>query len=362
MNVDSCLGSVLYSLSSRYKGFRALSRKKDSERLVRTYQDTTYIQYFGDSHDPFPIEVFGKQNREKIYKEVMRTLVSPVNYNLIITPFSDFYSERLISLTITPIQVRYNGNDDEVRYLIDVFDMNEDRFKQANDLMSIEDERRRIIHDMRSVITTMGLFLDKIALSLNEKGGINVEECKTTLSRLSSSKEDLYRLIESYPSLNSIKKESLGVVRLKDVLDEYVERYIQRYDLRERLIYEEVKENFIVRGDEKVISSAVGNIIDNAFHFIDENGKIWVWISEHRVEMNNRRLNYAVINIKNNGPKIPDEIKPFVFVKNVSCRDGGTGCGLSNVKTAIENYGGTIELAKSDEESTLFKIYLERYM
>ena len=359
MKVDNCLSSVLDSLSSRYKGGKALSRLSENG-LLKIYSDGKYGFYFGDLHDPLPVSVVGEDNRREIYESILNDPDKLISYEFTITPFSNPNDKRMVNLTITPIYVRYNGSN-VVRYMIDVFDMMEDKFNLVNKLYSIEEERRRVIHDMRSALNAIGLYVDALNENLH-RGSVDVSVCVEKLGGISGSIQTLYKLIDSYPSLDSIKEDSLGVVMLKDVLEDSLERYRSMYGLDERLVYEELKDNFMVRATNDLVVSAVGNIIDNASHFVDkETGQIRVYVTEHTLSLKNKRLSYAVINIENNGPPIPEELKPFVFVKNVSCRTGGTGCGLSNVKMALENFGGTIELAKSDEESTLFRIYFEKY-
>lgn len=63
------------------------------------------------------------------------------------------------------------------------------------------------------------------------------------------------------------------------------------------------------------------------------------------------------IEIHDDGPGVPDEIKPKLFTKGVSTTGGGYGLYLT--RKVIEGYGGSIELVdRPGETGTAFKIKL----
>lgn len=64
-----------------------------------------------------------------------------------------------------------------------------------------------------------------------------------------------------------------------------------------------------------------------------------------------------VVTIEDNGPGIPDEIRPYLFEPFVSSKAGGKGLGLALVAKIIGDHGGIIE-CDSDASRTIFRIHL----
>lgn len=102
------------------------------------------------------------------------------------------------------------------------------------------------------------------------------------------------------------------------------------------------------------------NIIQNACDAIasgdhPENGKIFVFASEEEAEV--------IVRITNNGPKIPDGLRPQIFDPDVSTKrlglSFGLGIGLTLVKGIVSRYNGRIDV-ESDDEDTAFTIRLPK--
>src|SRR5690554_213707 len=100
------------------------------------------------------------------------------------------------------------------------------------------------------------------------------------------------------------------------------------------------------------------NIINNAIHAL----------LEPQYDIKNPTLHIRTIpfeeevhiEIKDNGPGMPDHIKekifePFFTTKEVG---KGTGLGLSIVYTVIENHHGRLEVNSTPDEGTTFVIVL----
>ncbi len=82
------------------------------------------------------------------------------------------------------------------------------------------------------------------------------------------------------------------------------------------------------------------NLINNSAKHAGENPRV-----EIRVK---KRKDFIEVRISDNGPGIPDSIKPKLFQKGVSTSGGGLGLYLS--KKVVEAYGGSIELLEPENE------------
>ncbi|RNC63171.1 MAG: Sporulation kinase E [Candidatus Dichloromethanomonas elyunquensis] len=104
--------------------------------------------------------------------------------------------------------------------------------------------------------------------------------------------------------------------------------------------------------EEKEIKQVVLNLLRNAIEAMDSEGILQ--ISTHYDEQNN----YLLLSIRDNGSGIPEENLKDIFNPFYTTKENGTGLGLSVCKNIIEKHGGTISVASTVGEGTLFQIKL----
>ena len=114
-------------------------------------------------------------------------------------------------------------------------------------------------------------------------------------------------------------------------------------------------------GDRAQLIQAILNVMRNAFQAAKtpENCQITLRTRAQRqftIGTKRHRL-VARIDITDNGPGVPEELLPSIFVPMVTGRAQGTGLGLSIAQTIINRHGGLIECSSEPGETT-FTIYL----
>ncbi|MGN0308911.1 MAG: sensor histidine kinase [Lachnospiraceae bacterium] len=99
----------------------------------------------------------------------------------------------------------------------------------------------------------------------------------------------------------------------------------------------------------------LSNLLDNAMTALENQTgerKIWVDIGEEREQ-------YCFF-ISNNGPVIPEHLKEAIFKKGFTSKKGeGHGMGLYIVKNVIREYGGSLKLSSTQEE-TCFRVFFPK--
>ena len=112
-----------------------------------------------------------------------------------------------------------------------------------------------------------------------------------------------------------------------------------------------IPENITLTGYEDELAQVWTNIINNALQA--SNNKCSILI-EYREENNQH-----IVSIKNDGPKIPDDITPKIFDEffTTKKRGEGTGLGLNIVKNIVEKHDGKIKCV-STEQNTTFTVTL----
>lgn len=115
----------------------------------------------------------------------------------------------------------------------------------------------------------------------------------------------------------------------------------------------QVPDNLFIKGLEVHLFQLWANIIKNAseaFETYDPKNYIKIDAEE--------KDGFIVVNLENNGPMIPVEIRDKIFQKfyTTKGKKNGTGLGLSIIRKIVDEHNGKISL-HSDEEKTIFSIY-----
>jgi two-component system nitrogen regulation sensor histidine kinase GlnL len=112
-------------------------------------------------------------------------------------------------------------------------------------------------------------------------------------------------------------------------------------------------------GDESMLIQAILNITRNAAREVSPDGQI---IFRTR-PLRNYTIGHtayplvAKIDVIDNGPGIPEDLKEKIFLPMVTGRADGTGLGLSIAQTLINQHNGLIECSSTPDE-TIFTLLL----
>lgn len=106
------------------------------------------------------------------------------------------------------------------------------------------------------------------------------------------------------------------------------------------------EDNNIIRLDGIQFEQVLVNVIKNAYEAIRENGEIRIAT----------RSNPLSIQIANNGPEIPDDVKQKLFTPFFTTKSSGQGIGLMFVREVLINHNCKFDL-KSENGWTRFDIY-----
>ena len=116
-----------------------------------------------------------------------------------------------------------------------------------------------------------------------------------------------------------------------------------------------------INGDENLFIQAILNIVKNAQQAVENTEKASITIKS-RIQFGkpiNGTIHPTVcsIEIKDNGPGIPNELQDQVFFPMVSVKEQGSGLGLTIAQDIIRIHGGGI-IFSSNPGSTVFSIQI----
>lgn len=231
--------------------------------------------------------------------------------------------------------------------------MQEMEKKQANleytveKLREVESRQKRFIgnitHQFKTPLTIIRTHMDLISMYPDDKG--LVEDAGESISHEA---ERLSEMVEKTLKLSSMQSYDFEFesrpVRLDRVLGAIVERMRAKAQKFEISMASQLEECQIL-ADAENLTHIFMNIIDNAIKYNESGGRIWV-----RMRKNSGRV---VVEIGDSGIGISKEDRKKVFEpfytlnRQASKTGGGTGLGLSLVKSLVERQRGKIRIEGS---------------
>ncbi|MDI4648030.1 sensor histidine kinase [Cohnella hashimotonis] len=176
-----------------------------------------------------------------------------------------------------------------------------------------------------------------------------------TLSRLESLTENLLLLADG--SYDRTEREH-QVVELADILTDavsFMEPMAVEYGVKLQLV-EPCSAS--VRGDESFLFLVFRNLLDNAIRYNRPNGSVTLHVAHEDGRV--------AVRVADTGKGISLSNRELVFERfyrvdaSRARRHGGAGLGLSIVRHLLGFFEGTVELEKSSEEGSVFKVLLVR--
>jgi PAS domain S-box-containing protein len=121
----------------------------------------------------------------------------------------------------------------------------------------------------------------------------------------------------------------------------------------------------MMEGDEDLLHRAIANLVLNAVQAA--RGPIRITVSVASVSVgeipHGTNLEHAVrLQVRDDGPGIPEEIRDRLFDPFVSGRTGGSGLGLAIVQRAVEAHRGLVLVDSEPGAGTTFTIFLPAKM
>ena len=164
----------------------------------------------------------------------------------------------------------------------------------------------------------------------------------------------LINFVENYRKFTKLPEPHFKKVNLSSLIDSNLMTASAYPGFNTIRIEKFIPKDIMFSTDEKLLSQVILNLLKNALEvLIMENTK-----NPHISIKLLRTGNAVKIEITNNGPLIPPEIKEQIFIPFYTTKENGSGIGLSLSKQIILQMGGDIILKSGKDEKTTFSIFL----
>lgn len=202
------------------------------------------------------------------------------------------------------------------------------------------------IHEFRNPLTSVQGFIQLLKADNPEMSYLDI---------ISIELEQLNFRISQFLLLS--KKEIIGKEKTDFLLNELVDEvliflYPSILDGKVKIINNVINDIHLY-GYEDEIRQVLINIIFNAIDVL--NG----YSTDPRIEITSLYANHShiILEIANNGPKIPEDLLQTIFEPFVTTKSLGTGLGLFVCKEIIEKHKGKLT-CKTKNDLTIFSIFL----
>jgi two-component system sensor histidine kinase PilS (NtrC family) len=115
-----------------------------------------------------------------------------------------------------------------------------------------------------------------------------------------------------------------------------------------------------MEGDEDLLHRVVSNLVLNAVQATGKGARISVRTGHPApgdVPAGSSIESPVALEVRDNGPGIPDAVKSRLFEPFVSGRAGGTGLGLAIVQRAVDAHRGLVFVDSARGKGTTFRVY-----
>ena len=219
-------------------------------------------------------------------------------------------------------------------------------------------------HELQTPLTDLSLLgstLEKVAANDPEQLGTFIDILKLETGRLVKMTRDLL-LLSRLDEAPGAADDGWRTHDLGDIVTQELASRRGLADAKRQRISLDLGRRAPVFGDETGLHRAIGNLLENAMRYTDEHGDISVRVEIRDAEDQGGR--WVVLAVSDTGIGIAPEEQDRVFErfyrvdKARSRQTGGSGLGLSIVKSVVERHGGSLDLTSELGAGSTFVVRL----
>jgi signal transduction histidine kinase len=218
----------------------------------------------------------------------------------------------------------------------------EQEIRRSSYLASVGEMAAGVAHEIRNPLTVIRGYVQLLA----EKEGEGMAALKPYFRAVLDEIDRLARIVQDFLNLarpQAMRKVPLDLNELLTGVRRFLETEALRRDAH--LEMELDPSPVQINGDPAKLTQVVFNLVGNAFEAVGQGGKVWVRTYQ--------RNNCAFLEVADNGPGIPEELREKVFTPFFSTRETGTGLGLAISRRVSLDHGGTLT-CRSEPGDTRF--------
>lgn len=211
-------------------------------------------------------------------------------------------------------------------------------------------------------LAAMGEISTGIAHQLRNPMAVIDGNCRLLLKSLDEDdarRDMLIAILKEVEEMNHVMEELFRLSRHEQInraeihITEMIKNLVNSMGDKGKKVHYDSSKNYIIKGDEMLITQAIKNIAQNA---LDAGGEAWIEISEGSFSQKEG----VFINIYDKGKGISKEHINKIFLPFFTTKESGVGIGLTMAHKIISAHEGNIAVDSKEGEGTTFKIFLPK--
>lgn len=202
-----------------------------------------------------------------------------------------------------------------------------------------------------SLTETMLMLLqseEKETKPISELTEEDLEDLTFSLNTIQRRSEGLLHFVDDYRRLTKIKQLELEKKRVKGLVEDMVNLLQREFEKEQVNLKTEIKNDFEIAIDEKLIAQVLINLLTNARHAVEDVENPEVTVKAYYQEA------YKVIEIRDNGCGIEPEKMDQIFIPFFSTKEQGSGIGLSLSKQIMKKHKGDLRVKSELQKGSSF--------
>jgi two-component system nitrogen regulation sensor histidine kinase NtrY len=285
---------------------------------------------------------------QAVSSEELETLVRSINLSSLgemekEVPVTLKGAKRLLRVSITGLK---DSVGEHMGLLVVVDDITE--VIKAQRAIAWQEVARRMAHEIKNPLTPIRLSTERMLKKWSggdkDFDAVFERSARTIIREV----DGLRRLVDEFSRLGKMPEMRRAPTDLMSVVREAAALYSNYRGLTIRV--EGPGELPPVPLDEEQFKRVLINILDNAAEAMGKKGTIEVLVSREHESQRFR------IDIRDEGPGIPEADKEKLFMPYFSTRKNGTGLGLAIADRIVSEHGGTIRVRDGEPRGSVFTI------
>ena len=214
-----------------------------------------------------------------------------------------------------------------------------------------------VSHELKTPVTSIRLLVETLLNDPNPRQ----EKLRDYLDLISNENHRLGHLVQRFLTFSRMERDEnyfdFVSVPIGEILDEVEQAFRERFPSGGyKLTVDSECRSFSITADREALSSALGNLLENAYKYSDRDKQIVLRCF--------REGHNTVFEVEDNGVGIPKHERNRIFRKfyqpdrRLNKHKGGVGLGLSIVSLVVRAHKGNIQVESESGKGSCFRIII----
>ena len=215
---------------------------------------------------------------------------------------------------------------------------------------------RSISHDLRTPLTSIS---GNASNFLSNGDSLDEETKKQLFTDIYDDSMWLINLVENLLAVTRLEDSSICINTTSELVEDIIDEalsHISRKKSEHHITVSYDNEFTLIKADPRLLVQVIINLTNNAIKYTPAGSHINISVTTED--------KMAVISVSDDGPGIPDEMKPRIFDRfycgsnKIADSRRSLGLGLSLCKSIINAHGGKITVLDNQPQGTIFRFTL----